>query len=149
METLHTHSFRCEHGTVSIQECPGRWCVMVRLEGILDDCDEYSIRLTAPQWNRLCAFDPFQRTTKVRPLCALVFADHPNGHVLEISETWDHDTVQLRMYSTLSPDPDESLNVALTEAEWAQLVGLTVLDLSQPPGLLDVDPPNESEWAVH
>src|SRR5688500_8987160 len=109
MEPLHIYRFPCEHATLSIQDCPGRWCVLVRMEGQLDGFEDYSITLTAAQWSRVCAFDPFSALDSPGPLRAVTFSDKPYGDVLELSETRDHHTVQLRMWPKLATDPDECL----------------------------------------
>jgi len=128
METLHIYRFTYEHATLVIEECPGRWCVLVRMEGRIDGYEQYSTALTVEQWHRLCAFRPFNGIDAAGPLAAILFSEHFYGDVLELSETESRHTVQLRMWPRLSPDPDEYLTVTMTEAEWMQLTELSVLD---------------------
>jgi hypothetical protein len=137
MLTLHTYRFLGDHATLSVHECAGRARVLVRMEGDIGKGEEFAIFLTTDQWNRLCAFDPFdERGYPLQDVTrALTFKENEAGDLLEVSQVADRDVVHLSMRKEVPLHEDDFLVIALDSVEWQRLVTLDLIsatDLGTP-----------------
>jgi hypothetical protein len=132
MLTLHTYRFLGDHATLSVHECAGRARVLVRMEGDIAKGEEFAIFLNTDQWNRLCAFDPFdERGYPLQDVTrGLTFKENEAGDLLEVSQVADRDVVHLSMRKEVPLHEEDFLVIALDPVEWQRLVTLDLISAS-------------------
>ena len=133
MLTLHTYRFLGDHVTLSVHECAGRARVLVRMEGDISKGEEFALFLNPEQWNRLCAFDPFD--DHGRPLQdvirELTFKESAESDFLMITQVADRDVVHLAMRQEVPANDDDFLIIALDPDEWQRLMTLDLLSANE------------------
>ena len=151
MLTLHTYRFLGDHVTLSIHECAGRARVLVRMEGDISKGEEFALFLNADQWNRLCAFDPFDE--RGRPLQdvirELTFKESAESSLLMVTQVADRDVVHLAMRHEVPAHEEDFVLISLDPDEWHRLMTLDLLSAGDMGAAPTPPPDNGPSHTVH